>query len=376
MKKNKKWLIGIGIIGLVGIVVVGILRICIASRDDNLIRIACNLPLTGDISIYGESVRNGYTLAYEDYAEKFMHNNIKVKIEYEDNRGEQRWTTSVLQHQKLSGFDVYVSGVTQQTLAIKPMIDKIGCPHFIWSFYPLVLSEGENLFRTWLDHEPALFKKYIESRKDIHRVACVYLNAASGQELFNKYFIPSINKRYEIVYNEAFDIAQPDFKTIVAKIKKTTPDMIFVNGFEGHIIELAKEFALSGLKREGNIVFTFDLLDAMRKIDDNILNGYVAVIPNCIALPSNRLLQWSKRFEATFGRSPNYTDIYAYDGFSMLAEAILRKKADESLIDALHMTKLSGLTGELSFNSAGKMNSNSGVYIVRNGGFVPIFNED
>ena len=26
--------------------------------------------------------------------------NIKVKIDYEDNRGEQRWTTSVLQHQQ------------------------------------------------------------------------------------------------------------------------------------------------------------------------------------------------------------------------------------------------------------------------------------
>lgn len=376
MKKNKKLLIGIGIVALLGIGLIGVLRCYTSSHEGNLIRIACNLPLTGNISIYGESVRNGYTLALEDYAEKFGHNNIKVKIDYEDNRGEQRWTTSVLQHQQLSGFDVYVSGVTQQTLAIKPRVDKLGCPHFIWSFYPLVLSEGENLFRTWLDHEPTLFKKYIESRKDVHRVACVYLNAASGQELFNKYFIPLINERYEIVYNEAFDIEQPDFKTIVAKIKKATPDMIFVNGFEGHIIELAKEFALSGLKRDGNIVFTFDLLDAMRKIDDNILNGYVTVIPNCIASPSNRLLQWSKRFEDTFGRSPNYTDIYAYDGFSMLAEAILNRKADESLFDALHKTKLSGLTGELSFNSAGKMNSNSGVYIVRDGGFVPVFNED
>ena len=376
MKKNKKLLIGIGIVALLGIVLIGVLRSYTSPHDGSLIRIACNLPLTGDISIYGESVRNGYTLALEDYAEKFGHNNIKVKIDYEDNRGEQRWTTSVLQHQQLSGFDVYVSGVTQQTLAIKPRVDKLGCPHFIWSFYPLVLSEGENLFRTWLDHEPTLFKKYVESRKDVHRVACVYLNAASGQELFNKYFIPLINERYEIVYNEAFDIEQPDFKTIVAKIKKATPDMIFVNGFEGHIIELAKEFALSGLKQDGNIVFTFDLLDAMRKLDDNILNGYVTVIPNCIASPSNRLLKWSKRFEDTFGRSPNYTDIYAYDGFSMLAEAILNRKANESLFDALHKTKLSGLTGELSFNSAGKMNSNSGVYIVRDGGFVPVFNED
>ena len=375
MKKNKL-LIGIGVVALIGIFSFGVYKNFILPKDDRLIRVACNLPLTGDISIYGESVRNGYSLAYEDYIEKFSNNNIRVEISYADNRGEQRCTTSVLQQQLLAGFDVYVSGVTQQTLAIKPMVDKLGCPHIIWSFYPLVLSEGENLFRTWLDHEPSLFIKYLKSRKGARRVACVYLNAASGQELFNKYFIPQIDNDYEIVYNEAFDISQPDFKTIVAKIKGTSPDVIFVNGFEGHIIDLAKEFAVSGLKREGNIVFTFDLLDAKPKLADNILNGYVTVIPKCIASPSKRLLQWTERFQKRIGRRPNYTDIYAYDGFSMLAEAMLHREDGETLISALHTTQLSGLTGQLSFDAAGKMNSNSAVYIVKDGRFVAVFDED
>jgi branched-chain amino acid transport system substrate-binding protein len=355
-----------------------IFKINRATGNIDIIRVACNLPLSGVISIYGESVRNGYTLALEDYNDKFEQNNIKVSIDYEDNRGEQKYTTSIFHHQQINGFDVYVSGVTQQTLAIKEMVDKCNCPHIIWSFYPLVLSQGQNLFRTWVDHEPTLFLKYLKSRNDFKRVACVYLNAPSGQELFNKYFIPMVKdeNKYEIVYNEAFDINQPDFKSVVAKIKETKPDIIFVNGFESHIIELAKEFTQVGLKKDGNVVFTFDLLDAMGKVDNSVLEGYVSVIPNCIASPSKKLVKWSEMFKSRFGREPNYTDIYAYDGFCLLAEAILLKKEGLSLIDALHSVQIEGLTGELAVDKAGKMNTNSGVYIFKSGKFVSVFEEE
>lgn len=340
---------------------------------ENRFIVACNLPLTGDISVYGESVRNGYQLAYEAYAGDL--NRLGVEIDFQDNQGEQRQAITVFNRQVSRGYNLYVSGVTQQTLAIKKLVDAYGQPHVIWSFYPLVLSQDDNAFRTWLDHEPSLFLKYLKSRVAAKRVACVYLNAASGQELFNRLFIPMIKDEYEIVYNESFDIEQADFRSVVAKIKASNPDIIFVNGFQGHIIQIAKELHNAKVKKDGNVVFTFDLLDAIDNLSPENLEGVVTVIPNCIARPSKALEKWSRSFKKRFGRQPNYTDIFAFDGFSLIAEAIIKSRGSVDFKNQLLQTKMIGLTGELRFDNVGKMCSNSGVYKVHNGHFIPVWDE-
>ena len=51
---------------LVVLLTLGMLCGCQEKKDDNVVRIACNLPMTGDCAIYGESVKNGYEMALSD----------------------------------------------------------------------------------------------------------------------------------------------------------------------------------------------------------------------------------------------------------------------------------------------------------------------
>lgn len=340
------------------------------------IKIACNLPLTGDVAIYGESVRNGYNMALEHYQSKLKDNGIRITVDYQDNKGENKNAVAIYQQQMSSGFDIYVSGITQQTFSIKDMVDKTNKPHFIWSFYPLVLSPKEKLFRTWVDHSPELFLKYL-THSDAKRIACVYLNAASGQDLFNKYFIPMLPPEYTVVYNDAFDINTQDFKGIVSKIKESKPDMIFVNGFQNHIIGLVKEFNVAGLKKDGNIVLTFDLLDAMDEVDKGVVEGMVAVIPKFYVSDNPQLKEWSSVFSKRFNREPNYTDIYAYDGFSLICEALIHSKEKQvSIFDSLHAVKVSGISGSLELRDNGTLYNNLVLGKVENGKFVEILNAE
>ena len=63
MKKNKKLLIGIGIVFLLGIVVVNVN----IKKNDNKIRIAALFPLTGNVASVGEHLKNGLELGCKKF---------------------------------------------------------------------------------------------------------------------------------------------------------------------------------------------------------------------------------------------------------------------------------------------------------------------
>lgn len=362
---------------LVVLLTLGMLCGCQEKKDDNVVRIACNLPMTGDCAIYGESVKNGYEMALSDLDIFLKKNDIRVEIDYQDNKCSNKEALTIAQKQLMRKNDIYVSGITQQTYTIEEKVTQQGIPHFIWSFYPLLMGNGKNMVRTWvnLPSEPFLFKEYLESKPNAKKIACVYLNAASGVDLFNKIFIPLIESDYEIVYNEAFDIEGTNFKNVALKVKKTNPDVIFVNGFQNHIIQLAKEFNNNAMKKDGNIVFTFDLLDAMNDVESHVLNGYVANIPEYIVNPTSEFLEWKFRYKEIYSRDPNYTDAYAYDCMHVICNALAQHKNDsikKDLLNYIQDTELPGITGLLTFEKNGNLNSQSKICIVDEGKLIPI----
>lgn len=349
---------------------------CQGNNDANVIKIACNLPMTGDCAIYGESVKNGYEMALKDLQDSLLLYGFSIKVEYQDNQCVNRNAISIAQNQLLNGFDIYVSGITQQTFAVEGTIEQTGVPHFIWSFYPLILPNN-NMFRTWvnLPSEPDLFKQLLLSDPEAKKVACVYLNAASGIDLFNKLFIPMIDKQYEIVYNEPFEIDRTDFKSIAIKIKESCPDYIFVNGFQNHIIQLAKEFNTLKIKKSSNIVFTFDLMDAMSDVESSVLEGYIANIPDYVIQSSDYKTDWTRKYIDLYNREPNYTDAYAYDCMNIIFEAIKEYRENDKQNDLNHYIQnvnIKGLTGPLSFSENGNLNSKSTICVVKSGSLVPL----
>lgn len=362
---------------LAGCLMMPFLAACQFKQEkEDIIKVACNLPMTGDVAIYGESVKNGYEMALDDLKDSLFKYNIKIQFDYQDNKCQNKEAVSIMQKQLLDNCDIYVSGITQQTLSIKEQIEKKNIPHVIWSFYPLILSEKENIIRTWvnLPGEPSLFKQYMENKKDVKRIACVYLNAASANDLFNRIFIPMIKDKYEVVYNESYEIENTNFKDVVLKIKKENPDMIFVNGYQNHIIQLAKEFNTNQMKKDGNIVFTFDLLDAMGYVADEVLEGYIANIPSYVLDRSVEKKDWCHRYKMKYNRLPTYTDAYAYDCASAIYHAIRTKKQNEqlSLKDAILSLRFEGVTGDISFGKNGNMESKSIMCVVKDGTLIPI----
>ena len=70
---------------------------CQEKKDDNVIRIACNLPMTGYIGYYGQWIQNGLELAKKDLQHKLDSIGIAIEIDYQDNKGETKDAINIFQ---------------------------------------------------------------------------------------------------------------------------------------------------------------------------------------------------------------------------------------------------------------------------------------
>ena len=347
-------------------------------KKDNqfTLTVACNIPMTGMLSLYGESIQKGIILAQEELKDSLSKYDVKIKYDFMDNASDTNKAVTNCKRHEMTGFDVYVSGITSQIAALIPMLEKAGKPHLIWGSAPVLFTKEDNLFRIRVDYpmEAECFLKYLANNPQFMRVACIYPNVESAQTLFNKLFIPKLPENLSLVFNESYDVTMINFKDLVLKMKKEKPDVIFIKGMNMHIPNIIKDMVAYDMKKPGNMVFTYDLMDAVSQTSPELLEGLIANIPIGEITPSERRIEWNNNFVKKFGSEPNYTNAYAYDLGVILYQVALKKKqgSKKSISELLQETNIDGITGNLRFSPEGLLIGEYVTSIYKQSGFVPL----
>jgi branched-chain amino acid transport system substrate-binding protein len=349
---------------------------CQTKEDSKAIKVACNFPMSGDLSFYGQYLQDGITMAMDELKDSMDGQGIAIEYNYEDNHSTTKDAVTAFNKHRLSGFDVYASCCTAQSMAIQDLVDQTKKPNFIWSFYPLSLQPNDNIFRVWIDmaFEGDCFIKYIEQNKP-KTVAFVYQNLSSTNEQFNKRIGPAVEKfGVKVVYNESYDTEKKDFKDIITKLSTLKPDIYILYGFQNQLTEIIKNLNAYGLKKDGNILCSFDFLDVQNILDTKLLDGIVTNIPRFIIDDNTRIAKWRNDFEKRFNRKPLFTDAYAYDFAYIMYDAAkdLKKVPGETINEALFKVNRSGISGPLSFDSTGQIKNNIVTCIFKDGDFVEL----
>jgi|LSQX01.2.fsa_nt_gb branched-chain amino acid transport system substrate-binding protein len=332
---------------------------CINARkkdEKNVLKIDANLPLTGSFATYGEAVMDGSLMAIEDFKDSF---NIDLIIDWQDNKSKAKEAVNIFQKQKQNGFDIYISGVKPQTMAIIDQINHIEKPHFVWVFDAFITESSKNIFRSWVNYkyEPPYYLKYIAKMKP-KKIAIVYVQLPHTDEEFNDILIPELERKgFEDLFVESYLYDKSDFKDIATKVKKYGPDLIIINGYKANLIQLIKSFREYSLIHNSNTICTYDLLDAAEELSPEFLEGLRIIIPQFETRNNGELIEWKKKFEVMFNRKPRYTDAYAYD---MTRSFYLAGKSSFSsdtlsLYHALMDVKFEGITGTFQFDSTGDL---------------------
>ena len=271
MKKNKKLLIVIGAVVLIGIVSLLAYRAQNKSASDNVVRIGAILPLSGAASFYGESGRRGIELAIELFKQK--HPDVEIKAEILDDKGGMREGLSAANQLKSLGCS-YVVGPMMSGVALA-----VAAAHKNESDFVLVLPTAttptlrgfaDNVFRTCVsdDSEGGAVADYVYRAFDAKvNVAVLHLNNEYGLGVATAFV--SRLKRFEVQPSiiEAYDAQDSDVRVKLLKVLSKKPTGIFLVGQKEQriVVKQLRELGFNG-KIFGTTMFEDPELLSMKEM--------------------------------------------------------------------------------------------------------------
>jgi ABC-type branched-subunit amino acid transport system substrate-binding protein len=336
--------------------VIGLIIFRNSLSDQGIVRIAVNLPLTGPVAAWSGDYPKGFELGLDEACKAYNIDRKIFVVDFQDNGGKPSQAISVAQKQLSTGFDVYISGSSECSMAVVSEIDPLQIPHFIAAFDPFLASENPSRLRIMANSkiEAPLFIAYAKSKK-AKTVHIIHLNSKYAQEEFGRIVQPRLEQEGVKVSSESFDFTTADYKSIAIKAKKINADLTIVAGYSFHLRPLINEIRTAGmLVEEGKVMGAMDVVDFFYDGTSALeLNNMIFACPIFdLSDGLNKTNDFRKIFHSKFGKNPSYVPAYAYDNAWAIVKAYheFGKVSVKGIRDTL---PLMGVTGKIKLDNDG-----------------------
>lgn len=353
MKKNKKLLIGIGIVVLLGIIAVGFYKLQQVS-DDNVTRIGVLMPMTGENSTFAIPIRRGMELAISKCDPQ------KYKFYFADSKNDPRIALTCVQNFISVKHIKYIVGdfSSGTTLAIEP---------FTTQNNVFLLSPGaqspklSNISPLFARNYPSTLEESLSvanlvsglSNKD--RIAVLYANDEYGSALSKLFCDYLTKKNREINYVESFANDQVDFRAILAKLVSNNITLVYLAGNPkamGLFMRQYGEYGIS-LKIVSNIAFLEKAcLDVAKEAAYGVVVPVTYYNPDAPEYQSVR--EFATLYKETFGEMPTIAEAVGFDAINILLYGLecAKEKTPYGVGDVIRNLKgYQGATGVLNFTN-------------------------
>ena len=342
----------------------------LSAADD--LSIGALVPLTGDFAAAGGQFQRGMQLAEDEINSAGGVAGDRLTIIYEDSKILP--TTSVAAARKLVELD-RVSAVLALTLveakAAGPLLEAAHVPTiFLWDSNPKIDDLGQYLFSIglWTPNAGIRVAEYSFHTLGLRRAVIV--------KNFDEWAIDvtdTFSSRFkelggEVVLNETLDPHENDFRSVLLKVKKLKPDLIYAPlGFNAPTFfkQLRNMYHIPG------VIFSSDnIRDDIILASEGALEGaYVTHGADPKTLEAKALLE---RFKARYkGESPTSLLFVSagYDGVKLLAKAIAEGgRSGEAIKNSLYTVKgYHGASGRVEISPEGSSKLKATVFKVVNG---------
>lgn len=234
MKKNKKLLIGIGIVALLCIVAVGIYNNRQQELDADTIRVGAVLPLSGEMSSYGVDCRDGVKYAFECM-------NKKYDLFLYDSKGEPKTAVSICAKMidvdcvdliigdMFSSTTLAMSNIAnkRRTILLSPTASSREIPNA--GIYSLSVFPPETF-------EADMVADFVKSK---YTKPMVLFEKVAASEAMADEFKTKFNGG---VLFESFDSDLKDFRNVVQRLKHSGADVVFLVTYKNNAVKIIHLF--------------------------------------------------------------------------------------------------------------------------------------
>lgn len=340
-------------------------------------KIGCITPLTGGGANYGKAAKLGIDYAIENY-----NKDAKVKIEviFEDSQIDPKTGINAMNKLSFEKVPVIIGPFgSSVTNAIAPIANKnkivlLGAS----ATADNIKNAGDYVFRITPPNskQGSTVADYTYASLEKRKAAIFFQNNDYGVSLKNAFKEKFAALGGEIVFEAGSDLEVLDFQTLIAKMKSSSPDVIF---FPLHIKESTA--LLKQLLENGVNLPALSCDGAM--VQEIIDNGQTAAEETYysslgLSKSNNKLKDFEKTYTSAHKENPNTYTSYYYEATMILLEAIKNSDYGDAVAikEALYKINtdkpFSGITGITAFDNNGEVDKSFSIYQVNKGEFILI----
>ncbi len=342
------------------------------------VKVGLITPLTGDVKTFGESIKNAFAIAVEEYNKKGKYT---VQTVIADDRNDPT-----------EGANAALKLVTQDKVAaiIGPATSKVAIPVSVISTQnkvPMITGTATNPKVTVSEgkRKPYIFRAcFIDpfqgvvaanfALKDLKAKTAAVLYDVSNDysKGLGEYFKATFTKNNgKIVAFESYQKDDVDFSALITKVALKKPDVVFLPDYYNKVALIARQLREKGVKASLVGSDGWDSPELVKIGGTSIIGGYFVshYSPDRKDPVAEAFI---KKYKARHGMVPDALAALTYDAAGILFKALdaAKNPRSEELLKVLAPTKgYKGVTGTISFDANGDAVKSAVILKVEQSGF-------
>ena len=330
------------------------------AADKPTIKIGWSIPLTGDLGWIGEGMKQAVELARDEIGAT----NYNWEVLYEDDKLDAKTASTIAnKYVHVDKVDITVTAGGSCGNALAKIADRNGILNFTITTDPGV-TEGVNNFGHWtpLPEQNIVMVEQVKKRGFKKPAAFVNVSLSDYVAIWK-----DLGTRIDLIATGEIQNDQKDFRTEIAKVLQSKPDLIFTILRPPLLEILTKQLRELGYKGALTSVESFAASKEKELFEGEFFVG------------GAETTQWfRKNFEAKFGKEPGIGAANAYDIIKLLVFAVENagvkgKPSIEQISASLkRVNYYPGALGTLRIQPNGRVWSAATVQMIKNGEVIHI----
>jgi branched-chain amino acid transport system substrate-binding protein len=282
------------------------------TKTEETTKVGAILPLTGPASFLGGLMYDGMALADEQIQ--------SLDVIYEDCAGDQKLAISAFQMlTEFKEVDALVTVLTPVAEVIAPLAQEKQVPLLLTSVSVDDVEDGRDfVFRdfTSAKQDASISGEFAKEELKAETAAIIYILTDFGKS-YADYFEEAFDGE---VKHFTFEMPDKDFRTQLAQVKALDYEVLYVIGYDKHIISIikqAKELQIDTTFMTGWVVASPIVVETAKDIVEDV---YITT-PEFYFDDREEIKQFKEDFHKKYGYSPDAYAAMGYDTVMILAHA-------------------------------------------------------
>ncbi len=353
MKKNV--LFSLIIVLIIG--AIGYLSLIKNKTNSNNLVFGSLLPLSGNVSAYGEMMQKGQLLALDNINQGKENDSLKISFFNTEHKKDVALTRLIeAKNNKIKFFiEIFGSDQAEHCLDYVKQNDL-----FVLSGVdtkPDLVEKGGGNFIRIMPSDAEATKEIFEwiEENNLHTVSIVYVNDDWGNGLLNSALYNLKKSNLSLVSKIDINKNQPSFSSTILKLKESNPDAVCLFIYPDDGGRFIKEAFRNNFKSQFFATENFTGND-MIKTAQKAANGVKLIVPS--TSDKNPILKKMKeQYKKEYNEEPTIFAIKGYDAVLVMYDILNKSKTLD--LEAVKKTirnnySFEGASGKISFNENGE----------------------